>query len=58
MRTDIPYYRDRGVEGFYTQLSDSLWHLAFPRDGGHPERGQAAEMSRSAAIPMPFRHGL
>ena len=26
MRTDIPYYRDRGVEGFYTQLSDDLWH--------------------------------
>ncbi len=26
MRTDIPYYRDRGVEGFYTQLSDNLWH--------------------------------
>lgn len=26
MRTDIPYYRDRGVEGFYTQLSEDLWH--------------------------------
>ncbi len=26
MRSDIPYYRDRGVEGFYTQLSDNLWH--------------------------------
>ena len=26
MRTDIPYYRDRGVEGFYTQLSGDLWH--------------------------------
>ena len=26
MRKDIPYYRDRGVEGFYTQLSDTLWH--------------------------------
>lgn len=26
MRTDIPYYRDRGVEGFYTQLSADLWH--------------------------------
>jgi hypothetical protein len=26
MRTDIPYYRDHGVEGFYTQLSGSLWH--------------------------------
>jgi hypothetical protein len=26
MRSDIPYYRDRGVEGFYTQLSGNLWH--------------------------------
>ncbi len=26
MRTDIPYYRDHGVEGFYTQLSDDLWY--------------------------------
>ena len=26
MRSDIPYYRDRGVEGFYTQLSGDLWH--------------------------------
>ena len=26
MRSDIPYYRDRGVEGFYTQLSESTWH--------------------------------
>jgi len=26
MRSDIPYYRDRGVEGFYTQLSANLWH--------------------------------
>ncbi len=23
---DIPWYRDQGVEGFYTQLSDDLWH--------------------------------
>lgn len=26
MRLDIPYYRDRGVEGFYTQLSEDTWH--------------------------------
>lgn len=26
MRTDIPYYRDKGVEGFYTQQSDSLFY--------------------------------
>ncbi len=26
MRSDIPYYRKHGVEGFYTQLSDTLWH--------------------------------
>ncbi len=26
MRSDIPYYRDHGVEGFYTQLSANLWH--------------------------------
>ncbi|MBM3890060.1 MAG: DUF4838 domain-containing protein, partial [Verrucomicrobia bacterium] len=26
MRSDIPYYRKCGVEGFYTQLSDTLWH--------------------------------
>ena len=26
LRSDIPYYRDRGVEGFYTQLSSNLWH--------------------------------
>ena len=26
IRSDIPYYRDRGVEGFYTQLSENLWH--------------------------------
>jgi hypothetical protein len=26
MRTDIPYYRDHGIEGFYTQLSPDLWH--------------------------------
>lgn len=26
MRSDIPYYRDRGVEGFYTQLSGDTWH--------------------------------
>jgi len=26
MRPDIPYYRDRGVEGFYTQLSEDSWH--------------------------------
>ena len=23
---DIPYYHDRGVEGFYTQLDGALWH--------------------------------
>lgn len=23
---DIPWYRDEGVEGFYTQLDDTLWH--------------------------------
>ena len=26
MRTDIRYYRDRGAEGFYTQLGDNTWH--------------------------------
>lgn len=26
MRADIPYYRDRGIEGFYTQLSGDVWH--------------------------------
>jgi hypothetical protein len=26
IRSDIRYYRDRGVEGFYTQLSGGLWH--------------------------------
>jgi hypothetical protein len=26
MRSDIPYYRKCGVEGFYTQLSADLWH--------------------------------
>jgi len=26
MRSDIPFYRDHGVEGFYTQLSENLWH--------------------------------
>ena len=26
IRKDIPYYRDRGIEGFYTQLFDHLWH--------------------------------
>ncbi|MGC9317576.1 MAG: DUF4838 domain-containing protein [Armatimonadota bacterium] len=26
IRSDIPYYRDRGVEGFYTQLSGESWH--------------------------------
>jgi hypothetical protein len=26
MRRDIPYYREHGVEGFYTQLSPALWH--------------------------------
>lgn len=26
MRKDIPYYRDHGVEGFFTQLSANLWH--------------------------------
>ncbi len=26
MRTDIPYYRDHGIEGFYTQLSGNLYH--------------------------------
>jgi len=26
IRSDIPYYRKCGVEGFYTQLSDTLWH--------------------------------
>lgn len=26
IRTDIPWYRDRGAEGFYTQLSDELFY--------------------------------
>lgn len=26
MRTDIPYYRDKGAEGFYTQQSDDLFY--------------------------------
>jgi len=26
MRSDIPYYRDKGVEGFYTQQSDNLFY--------------------------------
>lgn len=26
IRTDIPYYRDRDAEGFYTQLSDGLFY--------------------------------
>jgi hypothetical protein len=26
MRSDIAYYRDKGVEGFYTQLSGDTWH--------------------------------
>jgi hypothetical protein len=26
IRSDIPYYRDHGVEGFYTQLSNDSWH--------------------------------
>jgi hypothetical protein len=26
MRSDIPYYRDKGVEGFYTQQSDRLFY--------------------------------
>ncbi|MFQ6097545.1 MAG: DUF4838 domain-containing protein, partial [Armatimonadota bacterium] len=26
IRSDIPYYRDRGVEGFYTQLTETTWH--------------------------------
>ncbi len=26
MRTDIPYYRDHGIEGFYTQLTGNLYH--------------------------------
>lgn len=26
MRSDIPFYHDKGIEGFYTQLSDALWH--------------------------------
>lgn len=26
MRSDIPYYRDHGVKGFYTQLGDDTWH--------------------------------
>ena len=26
IREDLPYYRKCGVEGFYTQLSESLWH--------------------------------
>ena len=26
IRTDIPFYRDKGVEGFYTQLSDDLFY--------------------------------
>jgi hypothetical protein len=26
IRSDIPYYRDRGVEGFYTQVFEDTWH--------------------------------
>ena len=26
IRSDIPYYRDHGVEGFYTQFSPESWH--------------------------------
>lgn len=26
IRSDIPYYRDRGVEGFYTQLNNDSWY--------------------------------
>ncbi len=26
MRSDIPYYRDHGVEGFYSQQDGNLWH--------------------------------
>jgi hypothetical protein len=26
IRADIPYYRDHGAQGFFTQLSPELWH--------------------------------
>ena len=26
LRDDIPYYRNHGAQGFFTQLSDNLWH--------------------------------